>query len=228
MSRLNRKSLKQELDKLVDSGKSIIFRYDGGNDSGSFYLYIKEGEIEEELEDGNTLADNVFELMNSSLGYGSFAGDYYCDGELIYNKDTGCFEGSGTDTNEEYELLESDTFKIAIPKDLWFSSVELGIDGTSDDSFSDMVSCRIIVKEGPVIEEHNKIASKIEKYLQKAIQKVINNCDFKVSSVYDDLTITKDSFKEGPDGFLYYLIDGISASVPEEEEITFSIPILEE
>lgn len=220
-----KKSLKQRLNELHEKHGSITFKWDGGNDSGSYYLYIGDEQVDWE----DDLLIEVADLMDGALGYGSFAGDFYCEGELTYDPEEGAFIGQGKDHNDDYGSVRlDDPIEIKIPEDLWFDSISIDASGDFNDDFG--VNVRMVVNNGPVVEEHSDVESILGDYIGSVIKDSVVNHDAYAHSCYTDWVFRRDQFITNEDGsivaYIYTVIysarntehNSYHVNIPEDEE----------
>jgi uncharacterized protein involved in tellurium resistance len=76
---------KKHLTKLLSEGaKEIRVTWEGGNDEGSFSLYVddKDIDIDWNKKDGSY---DLIDYIGDEIGYGSFAGDFNTNGEVVYD-----------------------------------------------------------------------------------------------------------------------------------------------
>lgn len=166
---------KAYLEKLLSEGaKEIRITWEGGNDEGSFSLFVDDKEV---TIDYNK-KDGTYELVDfiaDEIGYGSFAGDYNANGEVIYDVEQGAFIGE-----DDCEMLEDYTYKFKKPlifpilKELWFDNVLVDISGYSEDID---ISVRLSISNGPVFQEHMDFESNAVKVIEKEIDNLFDEID---------------------------------------------------
>ena len=166
---------KKYLDLLLSVGaKEIKVTWEGGNDEGSFYLHIdgKDTDIDYTRKDGTY---ELIDYIADEIGYGSFAGDYNANGEVIYDVEQGAFIGE-----DDCEMLEDYTYKFKKPlifpilKELWFDNVLVDISGYSEDID---ISVRLSISNGPVFQEHMDFESNAVKVIEKEIDNLFDEID---------------------------------------------------
>jgi hypothetical protein len=191
---------KDYLDKLLSEGaKEIRITWDGGNDEGIYNLYVDDKEIYLNWEIRNGAYDLV-EYIGDEIGYGSFAGDYHANGEVIYNVEEGAFMGQ-----DDCEALEDFIYEFDKPlvftilKDLWFDNVVVDLSGYQDD-FD--LSVRLSIANGPVFQEHLDFESNAVEVITKAIEKhLFDNVDLdNVSDFWFSQEFSRDSLGVDSDG----------------------------
>jgi len=213
-------NLKKELDALHEKHGPIVFRFDGGNDSGCYYVeFEKSGK---EVED--PIYSEVIDKIDGHLGYGSFAGDFYVEGSLTYSPEESAFIGSSTETTSESTTLRTKGLTVSFPKDLWFSEYTFDIQKDSDGG-SVFCTGNLIVKNGPISEEHNSLPEIQQDKVEKFIENAINESELEVESIYETISIPRSSFKEDGKGNIFFEIKSIEVSVPQREEHFYHVEI---
>ena len=189
---------KKYLTKLLSEGaKEIRVTWEGGNDEGSFSLFVDEKEVEvlwNNKDDSYELVDYIAD----EIGYGSFAGDYNANGEVIYDVEMGAFVGY-----DDCEMLQDYTYKFKKPlvfsilKELWFDSVLVDISGYSEDMD---ISVRLSISNGPVFEEHMDFESNAVKIIEKEVDHQIFNDIDEVRDVWFSQEYGRDNLSVDIDG----------------------------
>jgi hypothetical protein len=190
-------SLRQKLDALAAQGKEIKVTWEGGNDSGGYNLFIDNVEVND-----NVLFDEIVDPISNTIDYGTWAGDYFADGSVVYNSDEGSFMGEGKDTESEGGTLDGITIEIRVPKSLNFDSVEINTEGTY--CLGELnTTCRFGIANGPVFPEHTEVEDALRDHVRDTISTIIDTdlaCkDEEVGWVYNDWSIKRESFKEDGD-----------------------------
>ena len=189
---------KKYLTKLLSEGaKEIRVTWEGGNDEGSFSLFVDEKEVEvlwNNKDDSYELVDYIAD----EIGYGSFAGDYNANGEVIYDVEMGAFVGY-----DDCEMLQDYTYKFKKPlvfsilKELWFDSVLVDISGYSEDMD---ISVRLSISNGPVFQEHMDFESNAVKIIEKEVDHQIFNDIDEVRDVWFSQEYGRDNLSVDIDG----------------------------
>lgn len=200
-------TLRQKLDAFAAEGKEVKVTWEGGNDSGSYSVFIGE----QEFDWGDPLYHEIVDVVSDVIDYGSWAGDYYADGHVIYNPDEGAFIGEGKDNVTEIDRLENIAIEVRIPKALNFDSVEIETQG---DFSSDGVGAgfRFVVNNGPVFKEHADIEESQSTLLTEEVNEVLSSdrsiSHLEIGWVSNDIVIPREEFKEDGDDMVY-VIDGL-------------------
>ena len=199
---------KKYLDLLLSVGaKEIKVTWEGGNDEGSFSLFVDDKEV---TIDYNK-KDGTYELVDfiaDEIGYGSFAGDYNANGEVTYNAQQGAFIGT-----DDCEMLEDYTYKFKKPlvfpilKELWFDSVIVDISGYSEDMD---ISVRLSISNGPVFQEHIDFESNAKKAIEKEVDHQIFNDIDEVRDVWFEQEYGRDTLGVDKDGNFLLAIPEVS------------------
>lgn len=196
MKKKKNESIKKWLDTLEANGSEIVFKWDGGNDSGSYYLEIDGKNSSHEL------ARRVENYVGDSLDYGSFAGDFSTNGELHY-KD-GEFTGIDYYSTSETESVEC-SIEIKIPEILWFDSITIDTEGYYEDDFS--VNFSFNINNGPVVQEHTVLEEKLSEQIREKLISVLDKMTdrFHISSVYNSWTFTFNDGTVKKDKRIFYI-----------------------
>lgn len=221
-------SLKKTLDKLSKEGREVKVSWEGGNDSGGYTVYLDEVELNWQDE----FSDEVIRCIERRIDYGSWAGDFYADGYVLYKHEEEAFVGEGKDVTTDYitTVLKENPIEVRVPKMLNFDSITIDIEGNaSDDDVRSQVSFRI--QNGPVFEEHLSYEKKIEKIMIKSIEDIIKSIDTsdggEVNSVYNDWIIRRDEMEEDGDDLCFYIRE-ISYGFDYPNYQSYSIPVSED
>jgi len=183
--------VKKYIDELISGGaEEIKITWEGGNDEGSFYLYVDDEEVEIDWnkKDG---AYNLIDYIADKIDYGSFAGDFSTYGEITYDAESNQFIGC-----DQYEEIQDYTYKLknplvlTIPKDLWFDTVDVDASGYSDDLD---VSVRLSVTNGPVIQDHVDFESKSVKDIIKVLNTILDTIDDVRDIWYNGNIVTREN-----------------------------------
>lgn len=161
--------------KLLSEGvKEIKVTWEGGNDDGSFYLFVDDKEITVDYDKKNGTYDLV-DFIADEIGYGSFAGNFSVNGDVTYDVEQRAFIGE-----DDCEILEDYTYKFKKPlvfpilKELWFDNVLVDISGYSGDID---ISVRLSISNGPVFQEHMDFESNAVKVIKKEIDTLFDEVD---------------------------------------------------
>lgn len=195
--------LKHKLDELHDQGKEIKVTWEGGNDSGGFSVFIGG----EELPYGDVLSECIIAEVESRIDYGSWAGDFYADGQLIYDRTDGGFTGEGKETNTEQNTIGC-KIKLTLPKALNFDRVDIDLWG---DIEYEPLECkfRFQISNGPVFEEHSEIEKEMSEKIVNEIDKVSMTIqldeDSDLRGMYNDWVIQRSEMEEEGDDLVFYI-----------------------
>jgi len=203
--------LKEWADRLTEEGKDINMTWDGGGDSGwvDFLIDDEEPTTDEDKEYAELLRDLCYE----KLDYGSWAGEFSASGEVIYDSETGTFEG--TDFYSEDETVSGPCeIRIAIPKDIWFDSVEIMI---QDQEITATVD--LIVRNGFKTEAHTEaeeaLAASIEEQVNASVDSILEGREFR--SMWEEINLSKNEFTIEGDEQVFILRE-LSVGTFEEDE----------
>ena len=197
-------TLRQKLDDLASQGKEIKVTWEGGNDSGGYNLFIDGDEVHY----GDVAYDEIVDALSDSINYGSWSGDFFADGFVVYNSDEGAFIGEGKDTDSENGLLEDVNIEIRVPKALNFDSIEITTEGTY--CWGELTAtCRFAIDNGPVFPEHTVVENDMETHVRESVEHILGTdkaCkDEEVGWVYNEWSIKRESFKEDGDDLVGFI-----------------------
>lgn len=210
------------LEELLSNGaQEIRITWEGGNDEGSFNLFVDDKEV----TIIHTKKDGAYELVDfiaDEIGYGSFAGDYSANGEVIYDVEQEAFIGT-----DDCEMLEDYNYKFKKPlvfpilKELWFDSVSVEISGYSEDMD---ISVRLSISNGPVFQEHIDFESNTVKVLEKEVDQIFNDID-EVRDVWYSQEFGRDNLGVDKDGNFLLAITGLTYNkyVSEVKDIVIQL-----
>jgi hypothetical protein len=219
--------MEKERKELLDFLKSehskhgpITVSWNGGNDDG--YVYVSRAGVrldpdEYYTEDG--VWSNVVSLVENFIGYGSFAGDFCCDGEVTFVPVKKAFIGHDNFEESEYHSIDlnpEDGFapiKISVPEDLWFESINIELN--DDDLFG--VDFTI---EGPVHDMHRIVADKIEADLNDKYQEILKIC---YSNHKDEVSAAYESHSYRFDEFVHDPVNKIRYVYKNETSVQFTV-----
>jgi len=203
----NQLSLRQRLDAMAEEGKEIKVTWEGGNDSGGYNVFIGGEEIGYEED----LFNEIVDVVSDTIDYGSWAGDYFADGSVRYNKDEGAFIGEGKDTVSDGGCLVNISIEVRVPKALNFDFFNIDSEGTF--CWGELATnARFIINNGPVFTEHTKVESDVEEHIRESIHHLLETDqatrDEEIGWVHNDWMIAREDFEEDGDDLLF-IIDNI-------------------
>jgi hypothetical protein len=217
-----KQTLRQWLDDLEAQGKEVKLTWEGGNDDGSFNVYINDEVIN---IDGDSMGGRLVDIVADQIDYGSFAGDFSTSGELLY-------EDGHMTGNDFYSVSESDTFDIEdkpilieIPEYLWFDSISITTEGFLSESVS--VSVNFNISNGPVVDDHGKLEDELSEMLDHLISSHLDEVKKEVTYVYNEWNFIFDE-GEVKDGKRIFIIDSIVYSYENGEDKAIAIEITDE
>ena len=219
----NKQKAKKYLTKLLSEGaKEIRVVWEGGNDEGSFYLYVDEKEVDVDYTKNNGTYD-LIDYIAGEIGYGSFAGDFSTNGEVIYDIEKSAFIG-----DDSYEEQQEFTYKLrkplvlTIPKDLWFDTVEIDMSGYDDDID---VTVRLSVTNGPVVQEHLEFESNSVTALKEIASQLFDDVDEVRDLWTNEVPVKREDLSVDKDGNPYHAVTNIiySKYVGEDKEIVIQL-----
>ena len=214
---------KKYLDKILSEGaEEVKITWEGGNDEGSLYLYVDDKEISADY----TKKDGAYDLVDfigDVVGYGSFAGDYNTNGEVVYDIEEGAFIGYDYyEQTEEFNYKLKKPFVLTIPNDLWFDTIEIEMSGYDDCVDA---SVRLSVINGPVVEEHVDFESKSAKAVEELTNEVLDDI-YEVRDVWiNHEPIRREDLSIDKEGNPYHTITSITYTKYVETDKELSIQL---
>lgn len=216
------KSLVQWCDEQVAAGKEIGIGWEGGGDSGWVYFMIDGRQV-----DGSQTTDEMDQLvdmMDDQLEYGSWAGEFSASGEAIYSPKEKAFIGIDNYGEDDTEYWECD-IPLRIPKHLWFDSIEYNLE---DDEVNAQFA--FIVRNGFLTEEHQKFVTEMESYLEEKVNaevsRFIAKSDAEFRSIWQNDRIDRDQFTEEGDYLVYTIAElSMGTTTSDEKDIYLQLEI---
>ena len=215
-------TLREILDAIESQGKEIKFTWEGGNDDGSFHMSIDDDQIQNSEE--YPWVEKVMDLIVDELDYGSFAGDFNTNGDLIYSD--GHFTGTDFNSTTEGDLLElseDEQIRIEIPDYLWFDRLEINSEGYLENDLNVTVDFKIT--NGPIVDHHVEKEDDIRNFLTDSIFDLLNKVpNVDITYVYNEWSF---DFSEGvvEDDKRVFYIDEIQYSHELEETKDIDVEI---
>jgi hypothetical protein len=219
-----KQTLRQWLDALEAEGKEVKVTWEGGNDDGSFSVYVDDKEIDIEHKSmGGLLVD----VVADEIAYGSFAGDYSTNGELFYSK--GELTGIDYYSSSEsacLELRKKDYIRIEVPEYLWFDTLSINTEGYHEDDGIEL-TVNFNITNGPVVDEHTTLEETLSEMLEKTISERLDHVKEQVNYVSNDWNFR---FDEGEiiDGKRVFFIKEIDYNYEDGEDKDICIEITDD
>jgi hypothetical protein len=209
------------LDKVVEEKGSFSVSWDGGGDDGCYTVHHGD-ETVDHYSVKNEIVKDIVEKVHYRLGYGSFAGNYYCQGRVDYDPETKCLVGDDNYSEEEYNTMsiEKNPIRINVPEELWFVSMDV----TTDCDYHATVNFLI---EGPVHELHESTEKITRKKLMKELEKRV--VGKQVGTAYGEYLFRFDEFKIDKKNKVRYVeIKEIETQETNEQNTSILIDFSEE
>lgn len=200
----------------------ITATLEGGNDSGS--IDISYGDSSNApIIDPDDYQAKLYNLVYDRLEYGSFAGEFWVNGSFEYDPSTGEFQGTGSESTTESGTikLEGHPIEVRVPKDLWFDTIEIGTDCYHDE-MEDSLRLEILVKDGPVSEDHVTYQEKLRDKMGEAVYNKLAGVGKDLEYCYNEWSLNRSDFKEDGD-MLLATIDGIDYSFNQSDDKAWTI-----
>jgi hypothetical protein len=198
---MENKSIVQWCKEQHEAGNELTLKWDGGNDSGWVHFEIDGEGVDNEYT--RALVDQ----MDTTLDYGSWAGDFQATGEATYDPESNSFTGVDYYGEDENDVKDID-IKIVVPKKLWFESLHVECEANYDESCN--TSVRFLIKNGFLTKEHTDFCSNLEQELVKDFDDVFNNYqsgtnnkEFKYCG--DSWILDREVAEESGDDLIFYI-----------------------
>lgn len=216
-------TLRQKLDALAAEGKEIKITWEGGNDSGSYDLFIDDVR----LDYYDAEYDDIVSHVSDVIDYGSWSGDFSADGSVVYNSDEGAFVGEGREVESESLELDDINIEIRVPKALNFDSIEIISEGTY--CFGELeVKCRFAITNGPVFSEHTEIEDAMKDNVEDLLGTILStHKDTKneeIGWVSNDWSLSREMLLEDGDDLVGEIIN-MDLSINNIKYQSYHIPI---
>lgn len=219
------KAIKEVLEQVVEKygTNKISISWEGGNDEGCYDLRIDGNIIDINWDDRASCEYKLIDWFGDNLGYYSFAGDFNCRGEAVYNPETEAFEGEDSyEESKEHDYKFKTPIKLVVPKDLWFDSLVVEVDGYEDQVD---VSVRFTILNGPVVEEHANLEKSMKELIEKHILETLCKDVYEINSLYLNEEFSRDSMKVDKDGNYVAVMASMGYYKYDEENKDVSINI---
>lgn len=192
---------RQWCDEQKAEGLTVSINWDGGNDSG---CVTWNGDAAE-----NVITDYLVDMVYDLLDYGSWAGEYYAQGEMNYDEEQKAFVGVDHYSESDYVNLDPEVF-LSVPSKFYFEQIDYTI---TDDDYRDSVDVEFIihVANGFIDPELEEWVKRQETILQTIIcdrVKSIDLGDNEYLGIDSSGSIRKEEdFKETEDGLISAVLD---------------------
>lgn len=201
-------------NKLHDEGFELKMTWDGGGDSGWVDFVVDKATLSEEDETFiNYLRDKCYE----ELDYGSWAGEFYASGYATFDPGHKAFVGID-DYSEDDSINKECELRIAIPKDVWFDSVEIMV---QDESVE--VTADIIVRNGFKTDAHTAAEAALEKSIQDQVNEIVSDID-NYRSMWEEINLSPSDFTLEGDEMVHVMKDiSVGVYISDEKEIFINL-----
>jgi len=185
MSQRNYEAILKKCQNLTKDGATLSVAWNGGGDEGQFELKLNDKELETDY--GHE--DSIVDLVWAELDYGYFAGPFSTTGEVVYDSEKKCFEG--TDTYSDTDSISTNcNITIHLPETLWFDRLELHFEQDFADPF---YSATLIVLNGPVTDGHATMESQTAQEFAKQMRECISRI-YNFDSMNEQFTFNRSDF----------------------------------
>jgi hypothetical protein len=182
-------------------GRELTLKWEGGGDSGWVYFEL-DGETVE-----NQYTEALVNRMYDELDYGSWAGEFSANGCATYDRGEQAFVGTDY-YSEDSDMKWKCEVVIKVPKDLWFDTLELNIEG--DEPTVDVL---FTVRNGFLSASHTTLlkdlSSDIRDKVSDEIDSFIKDSGEEFRGMWSDLSINRREFVENGD-YLEYTISSLT------------------
>lgn len=207
---------------------TIKIEFNGGNDEGCFALYIGGEEID--YYKYTDIQRQILNKVDSHLGYGSFAGDFYVNGELVYNRETKCFEGRDDYSYSDYKVEDITENPGEYPPLVFQVPLDVPFDIMVIDGSLEYVDVDFLVTNGPLLFDLlNGTAKNMQSEIKHTYRDVIDKLTDKYDGFYsidrlDEGSIRRSEFVINEEkGVREYRVTTIGFTCETSEENAYSI-----
>ena len=219
---MTKKSIIQWCKTLHEAGNELTIKWEGGGDSGWAYF-----EIDGETTD-NEYTRALVDHMDTTLNYGSWAGEFNASGSAIYDPKTNAFDGTDFYGEDTGEVLDVD-FTVRVPKKLWFDTLHVEVECNYDEEPE--MSVRTIIKNGFLTNQHTEFCSNLETDLGRDFSSLFTNYEsnegYEFRSCTDSWILDRADAAESGDDLLFY-IKQVDISITTNEERIIVLELTEE
>ena len=184
---MNGKTLIEYCTEQASIGSKLSVQWEGGNDSGWFEFLVNDKTIELPTPIQHRIIDRVADV----IGYGSFAGDFSTNGEVVYNPDSNCFEGWDEYSEDNHETC-SCKLPVTIPSTIWFDKITIRLE--ADSSYDGSVSIDLKINNGPTSKVHEKWETDAARRLETIFKQRIRDIRH-LSGVWDAIELELKDFR---------------------------------
>jgi hypothetical protein len=217
-----KKSIVQWCKDQADQGNELTMKWEGGGDSGWVYF-----EIDGDSTD-NEYTRALVDQMDTTLDYGSWAGEFNASGTATYDAEKNAFEGTDYYGEDESEVLDVD-FTVRVPKKLWFDTLHVEVESNYDEG--PQMSVRTLIKNGFLSDQHTEFCSTLEEVLKDEFEATISNYEsnegYEFRSCTDSWILERADAVESGDDLLFY-IKQVDISVMTNDEKSIVLELDEE
>jgi len=208
--------------------KTIKIQFNGGNDEGCIDLYIGDENVD--YYNYTDIQKQIVNKVAGHLGYGSFAGDFNVNGELVYNRETKCFEGQDDYSYSDYKVEDITEHPGEYPALIIEVPLEVPFDVMDIEADLEDVRINFLVTNGPLLfdllnDTAKEIQSKIEDTYREVIEKLTDKYpDFYTVERLDEASVRRSEFVVNEEkGVREYRINTIGFTCETSEENMYSI-----
>lgn len=183
--------------KLTAEGIDLKMTWDGGGDSGWVNFEVDKSDMTDE---DNEMVEYLREKCYEELDYGSWAGEFYASGEATFDPEQKAFVGID-DYSEDDSINKECELRIAIPKDIWFDSVEIMI---QDEEIE--VSVDIIVRNGFKTPDHTAAEQALEQSIHDQVCEIVSDVN-NFRSMWEEINLSPSEFTLQGDEMVHIVED---------------------
>jgi hypothetical protein len=215
-------SILEWCNKQIDEGNELKICWSGGGDSGWAHFQIDGEDVD------NEYTDYLVDKMYGVLDYGSWAGEFNAEGEAVYSKEEQAFVGTD-EYSEDDTVSHKCNIVIQVPKDLWYDSLSISIEGNDGDRTR--IGARFGIKNGFLSDKHTAFIQGLEDKMEQEVEAVIGdfiqNSPTDYRSIWETINLEpKDGVVKG--GFLEYTIEELGIGTRSSDEKDVYLEITEE
>jgi hypothetical protein len=219
---MEKKSIINWLNEMVEGGNQLSISWEGGNDSGWAFFKVDDEQVD------NEYTESLVEYMYNTLDYGSWAGEFSANGTALYDAKARAFIGTDYYSYDENDSITTN-ITIKIPKKLWFETLRIECESNYDETPN--MSVRFLIKNGFLTQEHSDFCSNLEESFTEQFEELFNNYessdDHEFRSCNDIWTLErKDAIEE--DDMLVFKITNIEIGIMDSSEKDIVLKLTDE
>ena len=152
----------QELKSILNQCE-LVGSFEGGGDSGQVYIKLESDSIDKDKL--SQVEDKLYDMCHKTLGYDSWAGEFWAQGEITYDKGTEEIYITGLDEDHENHLnVANGDIIVKIPLKDWLNISELNLEIDREDCY-----IHLQLQNGVFKNNRESLAGKLNRLFSKEI-----------------------------------------------------------